>query len=56
MTIRATIKTTTPKATALLFQGILGADRGVTSTLHPDGAAFIVLADDGQAVRFEPIR
>lgn len=49
----ATIKTNTPKRTALLFQAVLAADRGYTSVLAHDGAAVVVTASDGKAVRFE---
>lgn len=50
-TVRATISTPTPEKTAQLFQAVLAVDRGVTSTLTRDGADFIVIADDQQAVR-----
>lgn len=53
MTIIATITTKTPAKTALWFQTILAVDRGWSSTIEVDGAARIVVAEDGKAVRFE---
>ena len=50
--IRATITTKTPDETAKLFQAVLAADRGYTSTLLAEGTARTVVASDGQAVRF----
>lgn len=52
MTIRATIQTATPKRTAMLFQAVLGADKGYASDLRKDGTGWLVVASDGQAVRF----
>lgn len=46
-----TIQTATPKSTALLFQGILGADKGHASTLRREGADYVV-ESDGKTVRF----
>ena len=55
MTIRATIKTETPMQTAMIFQGVLAADRGFTSELRREegGSSFLVVASDGQAIRFQ---
>jgi hypothetical protein len=53
MILRATIKTTTPEKTALLFSAVLAADKGVPSRIERENGAFVVVADDGQAVRFE---
>lgn len=53
MQIRATIQTATPERTAQIFQAVLAADRGFTSTLRWEGTTWIVVASDGQAVRFE---
>lgn len=50
--IIATITTPTPEATALLFCGCLGADKGVRAEVRAHGAGFIVIADDGRAVVF----
>lgn len=49
---RATIQSSTPFQTAQLFQAVLAADRGFTSTLRRRGADVLVIASDGQAVRF----
>lgn len=51
--LRATIVTSTPDRTALLFSAVLAADKGFASTIARDGQARIVVASDGQAVRFE---
>lgn len=53
MTIRATIKTATPKKTAMLFQAVLAADKGFMSELREGCGYYLVVASDGQAVRFE---
>lgn len=53
MTIeRATIATLTPTKTAMLFQAVLAADKGFTSRLQREGKDVLVIASDGQAVRF----
>ncbi len=53
MIIRATIQTETPQKTAEAFRFALAVSRGYTSKIIRAGAARIVLASDGQAVRFE---
>ena len=52
-TIRATIPTLTPWKTAKLFQAVLAADKGFTSTLDRQGEDYLVTASDGQAVLFK---
>ena len=53
MILRAIIKTDTPDVAAKWFQIQLAVDRGYASDILNDGAARIVVASDGQAVRFE---
>lgn len=55
-TLRETLYTKTPQETALWFQTVLAVDRGFESTIITDGRARVVIASDGQAVRFEPPR
>ena len=39
---------------ALAFSAILAVDKGVPSEVKPAGKSWLVIADDGQAVKFNP--
>lgn len=52
-TLRATVTTATPEATAQAFQVMLALEKGYTSVIRTEGAARVVVASDGQAIRFE---
>lgn len=51
--IRASVEVPDPEKAALLFSAILAADKGYTSRIvRGAGSARLVIASDGQAVRF----
>ena len=52
MTLRGTIPTLNPKQTAQAFQFLLAAEKGYTSTLTTMGTSVLLVASDGQAVKF----
>ena len=54
--IRATLTVDNPHNAALAFSAVLAVDKGFTSSIVREGSARLVVASDGQAVRFSKVK